>query len=139
MNDLLIDSSSWIDYFRNVTNPQTEILHESLLIGRTIYICPPVWQEVLQGVKLPNELTDVKDKFSYLDRLTTDPYLMADKAAGIYRILRQQGVTIRKPNDCLIAAYALQFDLQVVHNDVDFDHIAANLPVGSGVLRIYHP
>jgi predicted nucleic acid-binding protein len=139
MNDLLIDSSVWIDYFRNVINPQTEVLHESLLIGRTIYICPPVWQEVLQGVKWPNELRAVSDKFSYLDRLIADPYLMADKAAKIYRSLRQRGVTIRKPNDCLIAAFAIQFDLQVVHNDIDFDHIAANLPVETGILRTFQP
>jgi predicted nucleic acid-binding protein len=39
-------------------------------------------------------------------------------------MLRKKGVTIRKPNDCLIAHHAIFYDIPVLHNDVDFDQIA---------------
>lgn len=45
-------------------------------------------------------------------------------AADLYRSLRKQGVTIRKPNDCLIAHYALFYDVPILHNDTDFGQIA---------------
>ncbi|MGA0555310.1 PIN domain-containing protein [Larkinella sp. VNQ87] len=93
MNDLLFDSSVWINFFRNSKNPQLE----------------------------------------------ADPYRMADKAAGLYRSLRQSGTTVRKPNDCLIAAYAIHFNLKLVHNDIDFDRIVTHLPVPEGVLRVWFP
>jgi predicted nucleic acid-binding protein len=49
---------------------------------------------------------------------------MAEQAATIYRLLRAKGVTIRKSNDCLIAAYAIEAGLPVAHLDRDFDRIA---------------
>lgn len=105
MNDLLFDSSVWIDYFRRVINPQTDLLEKALLSDWPVWICPPIWQEVLQGIKSDKELRTIQDKFNYLERL------QADRAASLYRGLRQQGTTIRKPNDCLIAVFAfkLQF------------------------------
>jgi predicted nucleic acid-binding protein len=47
-------------------------------------------------------------------------------AAKLYRNLRKKGITIRKPNDCLIAYYAITNDIELVHNDSDFDLIAEN-------------
>ncbi|GAB3921062.1 type II toxin-antitoxin system VapC family toxin [Larkinella terrae] len=137
MNDLLFDSSVWIDYFRKIESPQTDLLHTALLSDWTVWHCPTIRQEVLQGVKLPEELSRVQDNFDFLERLEVDPYLMADKAARIYRFLRKQGVTIRKPNDCLIAAYAIQFNLKVVHSDVDFDRIAQYSLDQDGILQIW--
>ncbi|KAA9357689.1 PIN domain nuclease [Larkinella humicola] len=36
-----------------------------------------------------------------------------------------------------MAAYAIHFNLSVVHNDIDFDRIATNLSTQEGVLRIW--
>ncbi|TAG59706.1 MAG: hypothetical protein EAZ26_14390 [Runella slithyformis] len=58
----------------------------------------------------------------------------AINAAQLYRGLRKKGVTIRKPNDCLIAYYALHFNIELCHNDVDFDLIAAH-----NNLKIWQP
>ena len=46
------------------------------------------------------------------------------KAARLYRTLRRKGITIRKANDCLIAALSIEFDIPIFHNDKDFDNIA---------------
>lgn len=56
--------------------------------------------------------------------LLLDPVEAAISAATLYRMLRKKGVTIRKPNDCLIAHYAIFYDIPVLHSDVDFDQIA---------------
>lgn len=53
-----------------------------------------------------------------------DPVEAAIGVADLYRALRKKGVTIRKPNDCLMVHYAVFHDLPVLHNDVDFDQIA---------------
>ena len=41
-------------------------------------------------------------------------------------ILRKKGITIRKSNDCIIAATALEHHCQLLHNDKDFTPIADN-------------
>ena len=52
-------------------------------------------------------------------------YLEMDKeiyleASNIYRTLRKEGITIRKPIDCMIAAVALHNNIPLIHNDKDF-------------------
>jgi len=46
------------------------------------------------------------------------------RAAELYKSLRKKGITIRKPVDCMIASVAIEYDIQLLHNDRDFDHIA---------------
>ena len=47
-----------------------------------------------------------------------------DDAATLYRRCRQQGETVRKLIDCLIAAVAIRGGVPVLHNDRDFDVLA---------------
>ncbi len=81
-------------------------------------------QEVLQGIRLDNDFADLKRDFKRLNLLDWDATEAAISAAALYRQLRKRGITIRKPNDCLIAAYALHFNVELCHNDRDFDQIA---------------
>lgn len=134
MNDLLFDSTVWVDYFRGVATPETDLLDTALTNTWAVWICPPIVQEVLSGVRSPKEWSEVKDKFDYLDRLVTDPYRRSEEAARLYLQLRNQGITIRKHNDCLIAQYAIATNLRVVHCDVDFDRIATG-----SALQVYKP
>ena len=129
MNDLLFDSSVWINFFRSIACSQTDILYDALNADWPVWICPPIFQEVLQGVKHQSEWNKVIDTFSYLEKLEANSYILATEAAIVYRTLRQKGITIRKPNDCLIAAYAMRFNLQLVHNDSDFEKIALVYPI----------
>jgi len=91
---------------------------------RLIFITAVVLQEVLQGIREDTLYEDVKRILSDMTLLTLDPAEAAIGAAELYRSLRKKGVTIRKPNDCLIAHYALVHNLPILHNDVDFDQIA---------------
>lgn len=126
MDLLLVDTSVWIDWLnrKRVDTWQTALLNTYFLRQRPVFITAVVFQEVLQGIREDKLYEDVKHILSDMIMLTLDPVEAAIGAAELYRSLRKKGVTIRRPNDCLIAYYALVHDLPVLHNDVDFDQIA---------------
>jgi predicted nucleic acid-binding protein len=72
------------------------------------------------------EFESLKDYMLSYRCLMINSVEAAIKAAQLYNSLRQKGVTIRKPNDCLIVVYVLNFDVEICHNDSDFDLIAQN-------------
>jgi predicted nucleic acid-binding protein len=121
---MIFDTSVWIDFSRGKKTPLTDLLQHKIYDDLKVYICPPVYQEILQGVKNENELEEIKGLLLSLDFLLLDPYFVADGAASIFRQLQKVGLTIRKPNDCIIAFYAIHFNFKLVHNDADFDKIA---------------
>ena len=71
-------------------------------------------------------MLSVDSYFANLIRISAEPYQMAEEAAKIYRVLRVKGITIRKPNDCLIAAYAINNNAYLLQDDRDFTYIAQN-------------
>ena len=64
-------------------------------------------------------------------RMNTATFVLA---ADIYRQLRASGTTIRKTNDCIIAATVLEHDCELLHNDRDFNAVAREFPLR--VLRV---
>lgn len=121
----LFDSSVWIDHKKNRLSGQAEQLRQDLLLNK-VCICPVIIQEVLQGVRSDRESDDLIDAFKGIRTLNWDATEAAISAATLYRQLRQKGITVRKPNDCLIASFALYFNAELCHNDRDFDQIAAH-------------
>lgn len=121
---MIFDSSTWINYAVGKINEETELLDRFLLQGIQCYICPTILQEILQGIKNQKDYEQTKSILYEMEFLQLDPYLAAEEASSIYRLLRAKGLTIRKPNDCLIAFYAIHFNITLVHNDKDFDKIA---------------
>ena len=123
---MIFDSSVWIDYLKGVRTSATQLLDEKFdIYGKIdIEICPPIFQEVLQGIKTDKKFNEIKDLLLTTNFIKLDPYFVAEGGADIYRMLRKYGVTINKPNDCLIAFYSIHFKLPLVHNDDDFDKIA---------------
>lgn len=125
----LFDTSVWIDFLKNHSSSKTELL-ETSLSDFEVATCPTLFQEILQGIKNQKHYEEV-----YLllhistKKLGNDPFEAATGAAQIYRSLRQTGISIRKPNDCLIAWYCIENDLELVHNDVDFTMIAKHFPL----------
>ena len=122
----IFDTSVWIDFFKGNKSDQTRLLVYLLENDLPVYYCPVILQEVLQGIKKDTELEEVKEVFTVLKSLDDNPYLAAVGAAELYRNLRKKGITIRKGNDCLIAWYANNNNLEIVHHDHDFDLIKLN-------------
>jgi hypothetical protein len=121
---MIFDTSVWIDFSRGKKTAFAGLLQQRILNDDKVHLCPPVYQEILQGVKDEIELEEIKGLLLSLDFLLLDPYFVAEGAANIFRQLQKIGLTVRKPNDCIIALYAIHFNLKLVHNDSDFDKIA---------------
>lgn len=126
MESILVDTSVWIDWFstKNNDTDQTTILEAYFNARVPVYSTAVILQEVLQGVRQEHMYLTIKETLLGIPILRLDPIDAAIGAADLYRSLRKKGVTIRKPNDCLIAHYAIFYDMPILHNDVDFDQIA---------------
>lgn len=87
-------------------------------------------QEVLQGADSPQHFSKLRALFAgteILDALM--PLERYEEAAELYLRCRDEGLTIRKSYDCLIAVCALKHGVELLHNDRDFDHIAKVAPL----------
>lgn len=100
---MIVDTSIWVDAFREVRSKQTELVIAYTVADRRIYVTPTIIQEVLQGVRTDDRYAIVKEGMLAQSLLKLNPVEAAIGAADLYRSLRKKGVTIRKPNDCLIA------------------------------------
>lgn len=120
---VLIDTSIWIIFLNGtdlvVKNKVLELLNED-----KVCICPPIYQEILQGVKHKNDFNKLRDLLDGLIKLQIDPFLISQEAAEMYFNLRKAGITVRKSFDCLIAAYAINTRVYLYHHDKDFKAIA---------------
>jgi predicted nucleic acid-binding protein len=121
---ILFDSSVWINYLKGKIDEKTDLLDSYFSNGIQCFVCPPIVQEVLQGIKNPSDYFQTKETLFQMTFLQLDSYFVAESATMIYRKLRENGVTINKPNDCIVAFYAIHFDIKLAHNDKDFDKIA---------------
>jgi len=126
---ILVDTSVWIDAFNGKPLRHVESLTEILSGEADVCTMQTIVQEVLQGIRSDSDFENIKYRFEGFPFLTLDLREAAIGAAQIYRHLRKKGVSIRKPNDCLIAHYAISYHLEILHNDIDFDHIARFTPL----------
>ena len=128
---VLVDTTVWIDFFADRNEPHVAMLQKLIENEEDLSLCGVILAEVLQGIRSDTDFTKTKE---YLDDLIFLPMRQTTflRAAEIYRFLRKKGITIRKPVDCMIASVAIEYDIHLLHNDCDFDHIAKHLK-----LRIY--
>ena len=120
---VLVDTTVWIDFFSGRNEPHVVRLQELIENEEDLSLCGLILTEVLQGIRSDADFTRTKE---YLGDLIFLPMRQATflRSAEIYRSLRKQGITIRKPVDCMIASVAIEYDIHLLHNDRDFDHIA---------------
>jgi predicted nucleic acid-binding protein len=123
---ILVDSSVWIDYFRDADTAQV-ILLDSLL-GRTpLAVGDLIAAEVLQGVRDEKEFRWVKKALDAFDHVDLGGYELAVRASENYRLLRTKGITIRKTVDTIIATRCIEDGLTLLHADRDFEPFVEHL------------
>ena len=120
---ILVDTSVWIDFFAGRDLPNVAKLEQSILDNEDLALSGIILTEILQGIPDDTTYRRVRRYLSVLIMLPM-PDSVFVRAADIYRKLRKQGITIRKTNDCIIAATALEHRCQLLHNDKDFRPIA---------------
>jgi predicted nucleic acid-binding protein len=128
MNTILVDTTIWVDFFREKERTKQADILQQLIIEEEndICICPLIYQEILQGVKDDKTFTEIKSILQNVTMINTPIMTVVDHAIDLYRSLRKQGITIRKPYDCLIASYAILEDIYLLHNDSDFRQMENN-------------
>lgn len=123
---ILVDTSVLIDFFRGNMNEAVDNFRSIIQNGFAFGITSVIFQEVLQGAKDEKEY-DVLEKYLSTQHFfhPLDPITSYKNAARVYFDCRRKGVTVRSTIDCLIAQIAQENNLYLLHNDRDFDAIAA--------------
>lgn len=119
----VVDSSVWIDFLAGRSGREVDLLDQAVKDQTHIYLCGPILQEVLQGIRkeadYQREWRNLLG-FFFLDA-TRWTYL---RAAGLYRMLRRKGLTVNS-FDTTIAAVSLENGLPLLTRDRrDFEPIA---------------
>lgn len=125
---ILVDTSVWIDYFNGVSTKQTESL-DRILSEHSVLVGDIILTEILQGFDSDKEFRLAKQALDPLDCVHLVGKSLAIKAASNFRFLRSKGVTIRKTVDMLIGSWCIEHEVELLHNDKDFDQIATHLPL----------
>ena len=130
---IVVDTSVWVDYTRDLETPQTAWLEAEL--GRNhLAITDLILCEILQGVRDDKEYRETRETLFQLEIFPTGGTNLALAAVDNYRRLRKKGLTVRKTIDCLIATFCILNSHSLLHSDRDFDAFEKELD-----LQVIHP
>ncbi len=119
MNDALVDTSVWIDYFRHKKSAIGDVF-DILLANDRVLTCGIVEMEIFHGLRT-NETFQIQAVFGsirYIDMRRED-FIAAGK---LWQSLRKKGKTIPS-TDCLIAQICIGRNLPLLALDSHFDGI----------------
>jgi predicted nucleic acid-binding protein len=117
----LVDTSVWIDVFRK----REPLDLEALVDLDEVVTCLPVLQEVLQGFRDERAFRLAREAMLALPIVDSPlPSHRFEAAVDLYRRCRSHGIMVRSSVDCLIAASAVEHDLEVLHRNRDYALIA---------------
>jgi hypothetical protein len=122
---ILIDSSVWIDFFNGIEGKAVSELEKLIVDEEDICLSEYILTEVLQGFRDDSDYETAKRyllRFPVAGMQDENSYV---EAAQIYRKCRNQGITIRKAADCIVAQNAIENNLFLLHKDQDFNMIAS--------------
>lgn len=126
---ILIDTSVWIDVFRDAGGDTADHIR-SLAVDDDVVLTRFNQLELLQGAADEQEWALLADYLESQDYVETSGGTWRD-AARIYFELRRRGRTLRSPIDCCIAQLAIENDLLLLHKDRDFETIAEIRPLAA--------
>ena len=117
---ILVDSSVWIDYFNGVVCAETDRL-DALLGQDNILMGDIILAEVLQGFTSDTEFKRAQNLLALLPFREMLGREVALQTAKNYRLLRKQGVTVRRTVDVMIGTFCIVNHIPLLHRDRDFD------------------
>ena len=121
---MTVDSSVWIDFFRNRDTPQTAALCALLEDNADqLVVLDLVLMEVLRGFAHDREWHLARQAFAGIPLSIAGGEAVALRAADLYCERRRKGITIRSPIDLMVAAWCLESGCALLHADRDFDGI----------------
>ena len=127
---VIVDTTVWVDYLREIENPETEWLERELTRQR-LGVTDMILSEVLLAIRDAEEFELVRDELLKFAVFAAEGCGVA--VAENYRSLRQRGYTVRKMTNCWIATFCLIHEHRLLHRDRDFYPFEKVL--GLGVVR----
>jgi predicted nucleic acid-binding protein len=130
---ILVDTSVWVDFLNGYPSPERTTLAKLLEGDHEICTCGVVIAEVFQGLRRDkgrDRLIGLFKELTYLDPSGVDLYF---RAAEVYRLLRERGLTIRSTIDCVIAVLAEESGASVLARDRDLTTILQSELVRTGL------
>jgi predicted nucleic acid-binding protein len=125
---IIVDSSTWTDFFNGAFSPHVERLDAALAAEEDLALVPIIITEVLQGFRADSDFKRARRALVALPVI--QPSLDCHvRAARLFRSLRQKGVTVRGAVDCIIAQTCIDLDAELLSPDVDFRRIAEQTPL----------
>jgi len=122
----LFDTSVWVEFLRGTESAACRYVEARLIADpSSIAITEPVSMELLAGPTDELGLARITQLVDSLELVRIVPALDFPAAAALHRAARQSGRTVRRLNDCLIAAVAIRTATSLVHRDADFEVIAS--------------
>lgn len=123
---ILVDSSVWIDFFRDRPTLQVAWLDAHLGV-ETLVVGDLILAEVLRGFRDDRGFNEARRLLSRLEQVPLCGAGLAVQAARNYRTLRDRGVTVRGTVDVIIATRCLVDGYRLLHGDRDFDAFKTHL------------
>jgi predicted nucleic acid-binding protein len=125
---VLVDSTVWSLALRRTTadSPEAKLLAAVIAHGEA-RIIGAVRQEVLSGIRTPEQFARVRDRLApFPDLPLSETHYV--RAAEFYNACRSRGVQ-GSATDFLICAAAQSHRLSIFTTDADFTRYAAHLPI----------
>ncbi|HKZ21352.1 MAG TPA: PIN domain nuclease [Acidimicrobiia bacterium] len=122
---IVVDTSVWIDFLRGRNSQPVVHLTEMIEADEGIAITDIILGEVLQGAPSEREAARLHRRFSAFEIYRLEGIDDFRRAAWLYRQCRDQGMTVKKTLDCLIATVCVREGLPILHSDSDYDRLAA--------------
>lgn len=121
---ILVDSSVWIDFFRDGQCTQSQALARCLGDSSVeVGMADLVLFEVMRGFREGALMREAQTLLSALPQVEIGGTSSVLKAAERYRQLRSRGRTVRSPIDVLLASYCMTQGHTLLHRDADFESL----------------
>jgi predicted nucleic acid-binding protein len=130
---VIADSSVWIDALWGTVNPHTVWLR-SLIAKKQAGLTSLILLEVLRGVRSETHFRGFQRDLLQLPVFEAISIDLALQSARNFRRLRELGITVRKPTDCLIATFCIMEGHRLLHRDRDYNAFEVHLG-----LKVLHP
>jgi predicted nucleic acid-binding protein len=125
---ILVDTSVWINHWRNVETMSVKVLRHGAIEDRII-VGDLVLFEGLQGARDTVHAQKLDAALSCFPIVSILNSNLARAAAANYRRFGGLGITPRRNADLLIATYCIETGTHLLHDDRDFTIVAAHLPL----------
>lgn len=124
MPAFVADTGVWIDFLAG--RPTSAVMHlrDALRRVSRIGLTDVILTEVLQGLR-EDDVARVESRLAIFPVLRLADLDDFRRAAALHRAVRRKGLVVRRTSDCLIASVCIREDVPLLHDDRDFDHVAA--------------